>query len=104
MSPGIYISKDVPGLEVCYQDKQATVDICEYLIKHLPGVVSENGFGTFEAMYFLGSCDFQFFTAEEFSAVYQLSMQACDELDSLKPYKAQLKAALEADPRFKQAA
>lgn len=54
-------------------------------------------------MYDAGSCDFQFFTAEEYPAVYKLVLQACDEVESLKPYKARLKAALEADPRFHQA-
>lgn len=29
-------------------------------------------------------------------------LNACDELDSLKPFKAELKTALEADPRFQQ--
>lgn len=29
-------------------------------------------------------------------------LNACDELDSLKPFKAELQMALEADPRFQQ--
>lgn len=33
--------------------------------------------------------------------IYNLIMQGADRLESVKPFKADLKAALEADPRFK---
>ena len=33
-------------------------------------------------------------------AVYGLILEAADKLEAVKPYRAELKAALEADPRF----
>ena len=35
-----------------------------------------------------------------YRAVYDLIMQGADRLESVKPFKAALKTALEADPRF----
>ena len=36
-----------------------------------------------------------------YRAIYHLIMQGADRLESVKPFKAALKTALEADPRFK---
>lgn len=36
-----------------------------------------------------------------YRAIYHLIMQGADRLESVKPFKAALKVALEADPRFK---
>lgn len=41
---------------------------------------------------------------EYYSAVCRLIMEACDKHPELKSYKPKLKATLEADPCFKQAA
>ena len=43
---------------------------------------------------------------EQYMQAYHWIMQACDEIDSLTPYKDALNKALMADPRFqtKQAA
>ena len=38
--------------------------------------------------------------AQYFQLVYGFIMQACDELDSLKPHKTTLQTALQLDPRY----
>lgn len=57
----------------------------------------------FEGSYIGGALAIDGTPAKYWHAVYTMIMQACDELERLKPYKEELKAALEADPRFKQA-
>ena len=40
--------------------------------------------------------------AQYYMPVYHAIMQACDEIDSLTPYKDALNTALRADPRFQE--
>ena len=40
--------------------------------------------------------------AQYYMPVYRAIMQACDEIDSLTPYKDALNTALRADPRFQE--
>lgn len=106
MMPGLFIGETkLPALrDPVHLHVDNTIDLCEFLLHRLQGKVSQDSLDVFDVMYISGSCDIQFFTAEEYPKVCQAIMQACDELERLKPYKAELKAALEADPRFKQAA
>ena len=49
-------------------------------------------------------CLFALPLKKDYPAIVALMMQACDEVFVLQALKADLKAALEADPRFKKGA
>ncbi|MCP1659334.1 glycine cleavage system H protein [Neisseria perflava] len=57
--------------------------------------------GQFIGLYSGEDFTVDFLSADEYNLVYGWIMQAADELEYVKPYKDDLKAALEADPRFK---
>lgn len=92
-----------PYFETVWLDSWAGEALFEYMLPHMPQVASEEA-DAFEGGYYGGVLSISSISPKNFYPVYNLIMQACDELESLKPYKAELKAALEADPRFKQAA
>ena len=58
------------------------------------------GVGYFSSSECYGTLDVSFMTAPEFSRFAILVLGAADQSEWLKPHKADLKAALEADPRF----
>lgn len=59
------------------------------------------GVGYFSASEYYGTLDASLMTAAEFSRFAILALGAAEKSEWLKPHKADLKAALEADPRFK---
>lgn len=59
------------------------------------------GVGYFSASECYGTLDVSFMTAAEFPRFAVLALKAAEQSEWIKPYKADLKAALEADPRFK---
>ena len=77
-------------------------DLYEFILPHLRQLDGEYA-DEFEGIYFGGAVAIFSLPAKYFHSVYSLILQACDEIESLKPYKAALKAALEADPRYRQA-
>lgn len=61
------------------------------------------GVGYFSASECYGTLDVSFMTAAEFSRFAGLALTAAEQSEWMKPHKADLKTALEADPRFKAA-
>ena len=81
--------------------KRAVYDLFNFMLPKLqtqmPGFSDE-----FEGQYYGEVLSISHVSAEHFPLVADFIMQACDELDSLKPHKAVLQAALQSDPRYKQ--
>lgn len=59
--------------------------------------------GCFTGMFFGSIMPFSHLPAAEYRQACQWVDEAVDKLDSLKPYKSDLTAALQADPRYKTA-
>ncbi len=78
-------------------------DLYEFLLPRIRQI-DEEYTDEIEGIYFGGAVAIFSLPTEYFQTVYTLILQACDEIESLKPYKAALKAALEADPRYRQTA
>lgn len=86
-----------------YLGKRAAGDLFDYLFPKLDTVAPEYK-DQFAGEYYGEVLSITDFPMQSYPAVYNLIMSACDELESLKPYKAELQAALQADPRYKKAA
>lgn len=101
----IFINCEEDGSNMVSVDlpKPAGTRLTDYMLPRIE--VAAPGWGeVFEADTYCGSLSIIEIPAEYYHAVYDLIMEACDKHHELDPYRAELKAALEADPRFKQAA
>lgn len=61
------------------------------------------GVGYFSASECYGTLDVSLMTAAEFARFAALALKAAEKSERIKPHQADLRAALEADPRFKAA-
>lgn len=92
-------SKDGGGFVEVFIGKRASADLFAYMVPRMyevaPDYAEEFEYGNWEIFSVRSA------PAKDYPAVVALFMEACDALETVKPYKQELKAALEADPRFK---
>lgn len=98
----VEIDENTKELIEVEMSKRAAHQLYEYLFPRLADIDVEF-MDVFEVDYNIGSMlAIGTLKAKFFKPVYSLIMQACDEVESLKPFKAELKRVLEADKRFKE--
>ncbi|MFD1245275.1 glycine cleavage system H protein [Paralysiella testudinis] len=87
-------------VQVFLGSKATAAALFDYLLHHLPDVApdyaEEFEYSNWDVLSITG------LSAAYFMPVYDLIMQACQELELVKPYQAALQAALQSDPRYRQ--
>lgn len=79
--------------------KLAALELFEYLLPYVARNIPEFKY-QFEGVALCGILAIDDMTKSQFNTIYPAIMQACDTIESLVPYKAELKEKLEADERF----
>lgn len=96
---GLYIGYDGEHFTKVFLGKPGTLQLYNYLFPVIankaPAFLDE-----FEGVAFCGGLDISGLSRQYYPDICTAILNACDELDSLQPFKAELKTALEADPRF----
>lgn len=100
----LYIGEDADGQFVVVDlSKAATWELFERIRDGMAAIVPEY-IPQFEGEAAGGVMSIADLPSAAFMDASRTIIQACDEVAVLQPFKAELKTALEADPRFKKAA
>jgi hypothetical protein len=99
----LYINYAENGLIKHHLPNRVSVPLFEYMLTGM-AVVAPDYVDQFEGEFYGDVLSICGATPNDYAAIVALIMQACDEVAVLQPFKADLKSALEADPRFKKAA
>ena len=99
----LYINYAENGLIKHHLPNRVSVPLFEYMLTGM-AVVAPDYVDQFEGEFYGGVLSVCAAAEKDYPAIVALMMQACDEVFVLQALKADLKAALEADPRFKKAA
>lgn len=96
----LYIGRNKDGYTEYFMPDRKTAALYDYMEWRMYDIVPEN-----YADQFIGEFCGEVFSitdipAEYYMAVYKLIMEACDNVEQLKPCKADLQKALQADPRY----
>lgn len=96
---GLYVRRENGRLtEVSLGDRATAAALFDYLLQRMPAAAPEYAeefeFGNWETLSITGM------PARHFMPVYRLIMQASDEIPALAPYKDEMQAVLQADPRY----
>lgn len=99
--PGkLIVRHDGDNVVGIFLGNRATDPLFAYMVERMPAVApdyaQEFEYSNWGVFSIAGA------PPSSFMAVYNLIMQACEELAVLKPHQADLRQALESDPRFKQ--
>lgn len=99
----IYVYRDLET-DYCIKIDISKTAGRELLEKMLPSmqIISPEFADSFEVGAWCSYLSITDLPTKHFPAVYRLFLQACDELASVAPFKAEIKAALEADPRYQE--
>lgn len=97
-----YISEEDSQLSPVDMGKRPVYDLYHVLSAWLEKTKSPFR-DEFEGCFLCENFHIEHLDVPAFISAHSVILQACDEIESLKPYKAALKAALEADPRYRQA-
>ena len=94
----IWISRIDGKYTEVFLDKKASATLFEYMVERMyqvaPGYAEQFEYGNWETFAIDDASE------QDYMAIYGLILEAADKLEVVKPYRAELKAALEADPRF----
>ena len=93
--------QDLP-FDCVWLGKQASYDLACYLLPKMEQITNFECADRFYGILLSGSMTIHYLPQQYYMPVYHSIMQACDEIDSLTPYKDALNKALRADPRFQE--
>ncbi|KLT73547.1 hypothetical protein PL75_03015 [Neisseria arctica] len=78
-----------------------SVLLFDYMLPHMADVAPDYA-KQFEGEFSCCTFSIADLPEKDFMAVYQLIMDACDDINALQPLKGDLQTALLADPRYKK--
>ncbi|MBP7811053.1 MAG: hypothetical protein KA006_01880 [Neisseria sp.] len=90
-------------LEEVVIEKHPTRLLFEYMAEPMHTIAPDYA-DNFAGQYYGDVLSIIDLSQEYYQGVFELIMQACDQVPELAEYKTALQAALEADPRFKRVA
>ena len=98
----LLISLDMQTGDIVEQHlpQRASIELFDYMLPKM-AAASPTCAGSFEGGFYAGVLTIDYIPQQDYRAVCDLIMDACNKIDKLKPVRASLKAALEADPRCK---
>ena len=99
----LYINYAGDDLIKHHLPNRASVPLFDYVLSGLAAAAPDY-VDQFEGEFYGGVLSVCAAAEKDYPAIVALMMQACDEVFVLQALKADLKAALEADPRFKKRA
>ena len=95
----LYITSKGDDVTTVYLGKYAAAELFDYMLPRLQQLAPDYS-DKFEGEYYGSVLSIAGIPGASYLATYQLIMQACDQIDCLKPFKSILNEVLQADPRF----
>lgn len=93
-----YLEDDETIVKIALGKRLATA-LLDYLLEIIKEQIPEYAY-QFEGVSYAGILSITDLPAQHFPFMYNVLLHACDKIDGLAPYKAELKEKLEADERF----
>lgn len=96
----LFIRHENGKIVECFLPHRVSDLMFEYMLPRMYEVAPEDA-DKFEGAFYGDCLTITHVPASRYMAVYKLIMEACDKVEQLKPCKADLQKALQADPRYK---
>lgn len=97
----IWINRTDGKYTEVFLDKNASAALFEYMVGQMyqaaPDYAEQFEYGNWETFAIDDA------PPQHYMAIYSMILEAADTIEAVKPYREELKTALEADPRFKAA-
>ena len=96
----ISLNKQTGDIVEQHLPQRASIELFDYMLPRM-AAASPTCAEPFESGFYAGVLTIDYIPQQDYRAVSDLIMDACNKIDKLKPVRASHKAALEADPRCK---